>query len=126
MHYLDIELKGINENGEEQNYKLSDFKGKNLIVYFYPEDDSPVCTQEANDFKEKLEEIKKYAEVIGISRNNIEEHVEFKNKHKLNFKLLSDIEDKLKHAFSEHIEHNPEIHRSTFILDKDGKIVKYL
>ena len=78
MHYLDIELDGIDENGKEKKYKLSDFKGENIIVYFYPQDDTPVCTQEANNFKDAMNELKKIAKVIGVSANNIEDHLEFK------------------------------------------------
>lgn len=125
MHYIDIELKGINQNGEEKYYKLNDFKGKNTIVYFYPQDDTPVCTQEANNFNEKVKEIENFATIIGVSSNDINEHLEFKNKHDLNFILLSDTENKLKKAFEEHDKYTKNIHRATFILDKNGKIVKY-
>ena len=55
MHYLDIKLNGIDENGKEKEYKLCDFKGEKIIVYFYPEDDTPVCTEEAHKFKEALD-----------------------------------------------------------------------
>ena len=60
MNYLNIELQGIDKTGKTNKYKISDFKDKNLIVYFYPQDDTPVCTQEANDFKESINEIEKY------------------------------------------------------------------
>ena len=87
MHYLDIELMGIDEKGEEKNFKLSDFKGENIILYFYPMDDTPVCTKEAHEFK--------------------------------------DIEGKLKKAILDHQKNMQNIQRSTFILDKDGNIIKY-
>ena len=124
MHYLDIELKGIDENGEKKNYKLSDFKGQNVILYFYPQDDTPVCTEEAKKFNEALDKIKEYAQVIGVSADEIEDHIEFQEKHKLHFPLLSDAMDKLKNAIK---EHHPEIHniqRTTFVIDKEGNIVK--
>ncbi len=124
MHYLDIELDGIDENGKEKNFKLSDFKGENIIVYFYPQDDTPVCTQEANNFKEAMSELKKIAKVIGVSSNNIEEHIEFKKKYGLNFILLSDKLNKLKKAFIEHSKDFTNIKRSTFIIDKNGEIMK--
>ena len=124
MHYLDIELDGIDENGKEKKYKLSDFKGENIIVYFYPQDDTPVCTQEANNFKEAMSELKKIAKVIGVSSNNIEEHIEFKKKYGLNFILLSDKLNKLKKAFIEHSKDFTNIKRSTFIIDKNGEIMK--
>ena len=124
MHYLDIELDGINENGEKNTYKLSDFKGKNIILYFYPQDDTPVCTKEAQDFRDSLEKINQYAEVIGVSKNTIEDHIEFQKNHKLNFKIFSDKLDELKNAFKKHLTSSTDIHRSTFILDKDGEIIK--
>ena len=123
MHYLDIELNGIDENGEEKTYKLSDLKGENLIVYFYPEDDTPVCTQEAHKFRDAMEKLKKYAKIIGVSANEIKDHLEFKAKHNLNFILLSDKLNELKNAFKEHSNNTP-IQRTTFILDKEGNIVK--
>ncbi len=124
MHYLDIELDGIDENGEEKKYKLADFKGKNVILYFYPQDDSPTCSEEANKFKEAMEKLKKYAHIIGVSSNDIESHKEFKTKHGLNFTLLSDKFNELKQAFDEHKKHVSDIERTTFILDKDGNVVK--
>ncbi len=72
MHYLDIELDGIDSTGNEKKYKLSDFAGENIILYFYPEDDTPVCTQEAHEFRDAMEILKNYAKVIGVSKNNIE------------------------------------------------------
>ncbi len=123
MHYLDIELEGINENGEKKDYKLSDFKGENIILYFYPEDDTPVCTEEAHRFRDAMEKLKKYAHVIGVSANEIKDHIEFQTKHKLNFILLSDKLNKLKNALKDH-NNIKNIQRTTFILDKEGNIVK--
>ncbi len=123
MHYLDIELNGIDENGNEKTYKLSDLKGENLIVYFYPEDDTPVCTQEAHMFRDAMEKLKNYAKIIGVSANEIKDHLEFKAKHNLNFILLSDKLNKLKNAFKEH-NNNLPVQRTTFILDKEGNIIK--
>lgn len=125
MHYLDIELEGINETGEISTYKLKDFKGKNIIVYFYPQDDTPVCTQEAHDFRDAIDKIKEYAQIIGVSSDNIESHTEFQKNHKLNYILLSDTDNKLKQAFEDHNENIINMHRATFILDKNGNIIKY-
>ena len=125
MNFMNIELKGVNKNGEIKKFKLNDFKGKNLIVYFYPQDDTPVCTQEANDFNEKIKEIEKYATVIGVSSNDINDHLEFQNKYKLNFILLSDTENKLKKEFKKHDKYTTILHRATFILNKNGEIIKY-
>lgn len=124
MHYLDIELEGIDKHGNKKNYKLSDFKGKNVILYFYPQDGTPVCTEEAHRFRDAMNELEKYAEVIGVSEDDTDSHIEFQKLHKLNFTMLSDKLNKLKNAFQDHTENTPIIHRATFILDKDGKIIK--
>lgn len=125
MHYLDIKLKGIDENGKEKEYKLCDFKGEKVIVYFYPEDDTPVCTEEAHKFKEALNKLKNYAKIIGVSHNDLKEHKEFSQEHHLNFPLLCDIENKLKDAFKNHHKDVQHISRSTFILDEHGNVIKY-
>ena len=125
MNYLNIELKGINERGEEKIFKLSDFKGENIILYFYPKDDTPVCTKEANIFKESMDKIKKFAKVIGVSSDNIENHKEFKDKYKLNFTLLSDNKNKLKKTIEENCKPTSILHRATFILDQNGNIIKF-
>ena len=88
MHYLEINLQGIDENGNQKEYKLADFKGNNVILYFYPQDDTPVCTKEAEDFRDEMNELKKYAIVVGVSADDIDSHIDFQNKHKLNFIML--------------------------------------
>lgn len=125
MHYLNIELEAIDENSEEKRIKLKDFNEENIILYFYPQDDTPVCTKEANEFKESIKELKKYAKVIGVSANDIEDHKEFQEKYKLNFMLLSDKYNELKEAILEHLKPINSIKRSTFIINKNGEIVKY-
>ena len=125
MHYLDIKLNGIDENGKEKEYKLCDFKGEKIIVYFYPEDDTPVCTEEAHKFKEALDKLKHYAKVIGVSHNDTKTHKDFWKEHNLNFPLLSDINHKLKDAFKDHHKDVQHISRSTFILDENGNVIKY-
>lgn len=125
MKYLNIELIGLDKKGETKTFKLSNFKGKTLIVYFYPQDDTPVCTKEANDFKKEIENIEKHATLIGVSPSNIQDHIEFQNKYNLNFILLSDPENKLKLAFEEHNKYTKNLHRATFILNSKGDIIKY-
>lgn len=125
MHYLDIELDGIDAEGNEKKYKLSDFRGENVILYFYPQDDTPVCTKEANMFKEALHKLKNHAIVIGVSSDDIESHKEFKEKHKLNFLLLSDKFNELKEAIAHHQKPVSAINRTTLILDKEGNIIKF-
>lgn len=125
MHYLDIELKGLDENGKEKKFKLADFKGNNVVLYFYPQDDTPVCTKEAQYFRDGIEKLKELATVVGVSENDINDHIEFRNKHNLNFIMLSDIDNELKKAFQKHNKYTPNIHRTTFVINKDGGIIKY-
>ncbi len=94
MAYLNIKDKAIdfelpNKNGEL--VKLSNYKGKKIILYFYPKDNTKGCTLEALDFKANLEAFKeKNAVVIGISKDSVKSHCNFSDKYELNFELLSD------------------------------------
>ena len=125
MHYLNIELDGIDKSGKEKKFSLSEFKGNNLIVYFYPQDDTPVCTKEAQAFRDALDKIQEYAQIIGVSNNTISDHLDFQKKYELKFILLSDSNNELKKAFQKHDIYLQNLHRATFILDKEGKIIKY-
>ena len=78
---LDITLKGINENGEEQEYRISDFTGQETILYFYPKDNTSGCTQEACDFKENKNRWSALAKVIGVSPDSVKSHIKFKENH---------------------------------------------
>ncbi len=124
MHYLDLELKGIDEKSNIKDFKLKDFQGKNIILYFYPQDDTPTCTKEAQYFRDEIEKLKNFATIIGVSESDIDEHIAFQKKHKLNFILLSDNKNELKKLFEQHLKMFPKINRSTFILDKNGAIIK--
>ncbi|MBU5690293.1 MAG: thioredoxin-dependent thiol peroxidase [Candidatus Aenigmatarchaeota archaeon] len=121
----DIKVKDM--NGKDIN--LKDFKGKKLVVYFYPKDDTPGCTVEACSFRDNNEKIEKMgAKVIGISADSIDSHKKFSSKHKLSFMLLSDSEHKLAEAFGVWKQKSFMgkkffgIERSTFIIDEKGKI----
>src|SRR4051812_13673809 len=84
----------LNDKGEK--VKLSDFKGKKIVLYFYPKDDTPGCTKEACAFRDGIAEIKKRgAAVIGVSADSVEAHQKFKNKFDLNFPLLADTDKKM-------------------------------
>lgn len=125
MNFLDIELESIDENGDEKRIKLRDFKGETIILYFYPQDDTPICTQEANNFNNVIEKLDNKIKIIGVSANDIEEHKEFKEKYKLKFMLIADKYNELKDSILENIKPIQNIKRSTFIINEDGKIVKY-
>lgn len=112
--------------------KLSSYKGKSLVIYFYPKDDTPGCTTEAKDFSCLMGEFKKAgAEVIGVSPDPSKSHLKFREKHALEVKLASDDDDKsVAQAFGSWVEKSMYgkkymgVDRSTFLIDKGGKLVK--
>ena len=95
INEIDIKLAGIDENGVEKEYKISEFSGENTIIYFYPKDNTSGCTQEACDFKENKNRWTSKARVVGVSPDSIKSHKNFQEKHGLNFILLSDSEHQL-------------------------------
>jgi len=113
------------------HYSLKKSLGKYVVIYFYPKDDTPGCTIEANDFNKLLPQFKKLnCEIFGISKDNLKSHDKFKEKYKLKFDLLSDEEltvlkkfkvwGKKKFMGREFMG----IFRTTFLIDKKGKILK--
>ena len=125
-----IKLQGLDVVGKEKEFSLNDFKGQRVILYFYPKDNTSGCTQEACDFRDNINRLTSYATVIGISPDSIKSHKSFKEKHSLNFILLSDPEHKLTEKFEVWKEKSMYgrkymgIERSTFIIDKNGQIEK--
>lgn len=112
-----------------KTYSLKDFKGKKLILYFYPKDMTSGCTAEACDFRDNIKLFhKKNSVVIGVSKDNIESHKKFKSKYQLPFKLLSDENtDMLKayHVWKEKSMYGKKymgIERTTYIIDENGII----
>lgn len=110
---------------------LSSFRGKNVILYFYPKDNTKGCTLEAVNFRDNYEEIKeKDTIILGVSKDSIKSHVSFINKYKLPFILLSDEEGKvcgLYGVWKAKKMYGREymgIERTTFLIDKEGNIVK--
>jgi len=127
----DFCLKGIDENGEEKEFCLKDFKGSRLILYFYPKDNTPGCTVEACDFRDNLNVlVEKGYKVVGVSPDSINSHRKFKDKYGLNFPLLSDPDKKVAEAYGAFGEKKmygkvtKGIIRSTFLIDEEGKIAK--
>jgi len=111
----------------EKNIKLSDFKGKKLVIYFYPKDSTPGCTTEGQDFRDNYLKFKRAGtEILGVSRDNIASHEKFKAKQAFNFDLISDEEEELCHIFDVIKEKNlygkkhMGIERSTFLIDEKG------
>jgi peroxiredoxin Q/BCP len=110
---------------------LSSLKGKWVILYFYPKDNTPGCTKEAISFTERIEDFKRLnAEVLGLSKDSVKSHLSFKNKHGLKVKLLSDESaEVLKKygAWGKKKMYGREVEgtiRTTFIIDPNGRIRK--
>jgi peroxiredoxin Q/BCP len=108
---------------------LKDLRGKKVILYFYPKDNTSGCTAEACGFRDALPNFKRAkAEVIGISRDSVKSHDNFKTKYKLPFRLASDEEGKVCNAYGTWIEKSMYgrkymgIERATFLIDEDGVV----
>ena len=108
---------------------LSELKGKNVVLYFYPKDDTSGCTAEACGFRDQLPKFKKLdAVVIGVSRDSVESHDKFKKKYDLNFALGSDESGKVTEAYGVWVEKNMYgkkymgIERATFLIDGTGTL----
>jgi peroxiredoxin Q/BCP len=129
---IDFCLPGIDEKGNEINFCLKDYLGKDkdIILYFYPKDDTPGCTTEACDFRDNLNILQNYAIVVGVSPDSIESHKKFKEKYGLNFILLSDKNKEVMKqygAYGKKVMYGKEtegVIRSTFIISPDGSIKK--
>ncbi|PYR99065.1 MAG: thioredoxin-dependent thiol peroxidase [Acidobacteria bacterium] len=116
-------------NDQGQKVKLSDFKGKKVVLYFYPKDDTPGCTKEACAFRDGIDEIKsRGAVVLGVSVDSVDSHKKFKKKFDLNFPLLADTDKSIVEAYGTWKEKSMYgkkfmgIERMTFIIDEQGKI----
>ncbi len=110
-------------------FKLAEHKGKTVILYFYPKDDTSGCTAEACAFRDALPGFRKAAAVvIGISRDSVERHDKFKKKHDLLFTLVSDEDGKICEAYGTWVEKSMYdrkymgIERATFLLDGKGVV----
>ena len=109
--------------------KLSDLRGKPVVLYFYPKDDTPGCTTEACGFRDSAAAFKKLkAQVIGVSKDSVARHDKFKAKYGLTFPLVSDEDGKICERYGTWIEKSlygrkyMGIDRATFLIDKDGVV----
>ena len=130
MSYLNLLLKGVDETGTEKEFRLGEFIDRTVVLYFYPKDNTSGCTKEACDFRDNMNRLVSKAVVIGVSPNDIKSHKKFQENQNLNFILLADTEHELAESFGVWVEKSMYgkkymgIERSTFILDKEGKIEK--
>lgn len=114
----------------DKTFRLSDYKGKNVLIYFYPKDNTPGCTTEGQNFRDSIDFFNEHNTVIvGVSRDSLRKHENFKEKQCFPFELLSDEDEtvcklfdviKLKKLYGkEHLG----IERSTFLIDEQGVLV---
>jgi peroxiredoxin Q/BCP len=111
----------------DQNLSLSDFTGRSLIIYFYPKDNTPGCTREGQDFRDLYQKFTEAgADILGVSRDSVKTHVNFRKKHEFPFQLLSDSDERLCEQFD--VIHEKKLYgrtymgieRSTFLIDPEG------
>ena len=115
----------------DQTFRLADYKGRKLVLYFYPKDNTPGCTAESLQFRDLYERFQSAGcEIFGISRDSIRSHEGFKAKLELPFELISDPDEtlcqmfnvmKMKNMYGKQVR---GIERSTFVIDGAGKLVK--
>jgi len=117
------------KDADGRTVKLSDFKGKNVVLYFYPRDMTPGCTKEACAFQADSKKIQlKNAVVIGVSTDDVKSHQRFREKYNLTFPLLCDTDHKLAEAYGVWGEKNMYgrktmgVKRTTFVIDEQGRV----
>jgi thioredoxin-dependent peroxiredoxin len=110
-------------------FRLSEIAGRNLVIYFYPKDDTPGCTTEGQQFRDAFDEFSKLnCDIVGVSRDSVKSHENFKSKMGFPFELLSDADEtacclfdviKMKNMYGKQVR---GIERSTFVLDQKGAL----
>jgi thioredoxin-dependent peroxiredoxin len=122
-------FKTTDTNGE--SVSLKDFRGKKVVLYFYPKDDTPGCTREACSFRDAFSKFKKRGiTILGVSPDSEKSHQKFTAKYKLPFTLLADVDHSIADAYGVYGEKKfmgrtyMGIHRTTFLIDEKGKIKK--
>jgi peroxiredoxin Q/BCP len=113
----------------DRKIRLSDLKGRQFVLYFYPKDSTPGCTLEGQDFRDQYSKFKRQnTEIIGVSRDSLKSHENFKAKQNFPFDLISDTEEtlcnifdviKMKNMYGKQVR---GIERSTFLIDAEGKL----
>jgi thioredoxin-dependent peroxiredoxin len=113
--------------------KLSDFRGRPVVLYFYPKDDTPGCTTEACEFRDAYDVFRERgAEVVGVSPDDVASHGKFKSKYELPFTLLADPDHTVAEDYGVWVERDSGgktsmgIKRSTFVIDRDGNVARAL
>ncbi|WP_041438586.1 MULTISPECIES: thioredoxin-dependent thiol peroxidase [Thermus] len=116
---------------EGRIHRLSDYRGKWVVLYFYPKDDTPGCTKEACGFRDRMRDLQELgAVVLGVSADDVQSHKRFAEKYGLNFPLLADPERKVILAYGAWGKKNlygkeyEGVLRQTFLIDPEGRIAK--
>mgnify|MGYP002630572677 FL=1 len=114
-----------------KSLRLSDLRGKPVVLYFYPKDDTPGCTTEACSFRDAAPDFKKLkAQVVGVSKDSVARHDKFKAKYGLDFPLVSDEDGKICEKYGTWVEKSlygrkyMGIDRATFLIDKNGIVAR--
>ncbi|MES1242199.1 MAG: thioredoxin-dependent thiol peroxidase [Acidobacteriota bacterium] len=114
-----------------RDVRLSELRGKPVVLYFYPQDDTPGCTKEACAFRDRRQDMEaRGAMVLGVSPDTVESHGQFRDKYSLNFPLLADPDHRVAESYGAWGEKNfmgrksIGIRRSTFVIDREGKVAK--
>ncbi len=125
------EFSGIDQNGI--TVSLKDYRGKKVVLYFYPQDDTPACTAQACNLRDNFSSLKAQGyEIIGVSPDDAESHQKFKNKYQLPFTLIADPDHKIIEAYGVWGERNlygrkfMGLNRTTFVIDENGVIEKIM
>ena len=114
-----------------KTFKLADYAGKTLVLYFYPKDNTPGCTTQGMQFRDSYADFQAAnAEIVGVSRDSLKSHENFKAKFSFPFELLADSEElacglfgvmKMKNMYGKQVR---GVERSTFVIDKNGVLIK--
>lgn len=125
------DFKAKDQFGNE--ISLKDYKGRKVVLYFYPKDDTPGCTAQACNFRDNYQELRNAGyEIIGVSADDEKKHQKFTDKYELPFPLIPDTDKKIINAYGVWGEKKfmgrvfDGIHRETFVIDENGKIEKVI
>jgi peroxiredoxin Q/BCP len=115
------------ESDSGETVKLSDLRGKPVVLYFYPKDDTPGCTRQARGIRDAWSEFQRAgAEVFGISADDRAAHEKFRSKYELPFTLLADPEHTLGEPYGVAQEGKSSYERSTFVIDAEGNVARIM
>ena len=119
------------QSDDGKTWKLSELRGRKVVLYFYPKDDTPGCTTQACDVRDRIQEFDaKGAVVLGVSPDTVESHGKFRSKFGLNFPLLADPDHSVAEAYGVWEQKSflgkkyMGVSRTTFVIDEEGRIAK--